>query len=208
MTVHTAAVTLAYVGACLGVVMVVPQIVRILRHPSLGGVSAPSWALTALACLTWLIYGVRTQTLPQIPGNVLLVCGAVAIVVLVPGQVSARARALRLGAAAALVVTVALGVPARSVGYLAFAVGLLSAWPQVFDSVAGWRAGGSSGVSISTWAIKVCSQTCWLTYAVATGDGPVTISATVALSTAVALVVVESSRRSLAGRRSVALEPA
>ena len=57
-------------------------------------------------------------------------------------------------------------------------------------------------------AIKVCSQTCWLTYAVATGDGPVTISATVALSTAVALVVVESSRRSLAGRRSVVLEPA
>ena len=208
MTVHTAAVTLAYVGACLGVVMVVPQIVRILRHPSLGGVSAPSWALTALACLTWLIYGVRTQTLPQIPGNILLVCGAVAIVVLVPGQVSAPARALRLGAAAALVVTVAFSVPARSVGYLAFAVGLLSAWPQVFDSVAGWRAGGSSGVSISTWSIKVCSQTCWLTYAVATGDGPVTISATVALSTAVALVVVESSRRSLAGRRSVVLEPA
>ena len=208
MTGHTAALTLAYLGATLGVAMVVPQIVRILRHPSLGGVSPPSWALTALACLTWLIYGVRTQTLPQIPGNVLLVCGAVAIVLLVPGEVSAGRRALRLAAAAALIVSVASLVPARSIGYLAFCIGLLSAWPQVFDSVAGWRAGGESGVSISTWAIKACSQTCWLTYAVATSDGPVTISATVALSTAVALVVVESSRRGLAGRRSVALEPA
>lgn len=63
-------------------------------------------------------------------------------------------------------------------------------------------------MSISTWAIKACSQTCWLTYAVATADRPVTIAATVALSTAVALVVVETSRRLLARRRLVALEPA
>ena len=202
------AVALAYTGAALGVAMVVPQIVRILRRPALGGVSPLSWSLSALACLSWLTYGARTHTIPQVPGNVLLVCGAVAIVLLVPSAVGRRQRALRLGLAAALIVSAAFAMPARSVGYLAFGIGLVSAWPQVCESVIGWRAGGQSGVSITTWGIKVCSQCCWLAYALATGDVPVLFSATAALATAVTLVALESSRRLVPARRSAILEPA
>ena len=76
----------------------------------------------------------------------------------------------------------------------------------MYDSVAGLRAGtGESGVSITTWSIKVVSQTSWLVYAVATGQVAVTISATVALSTALLLVTVESYRRSTG--RAPELEP-
>ncbi len=195
MSVHAFAVCLAYLGATLGVAMVVPQILRTVRHPQLDGVSPASWALTALACLTWMTYGVRTGTVPQIPGNVLLVSGAVAIVLLVPSTTSRRSRAARLAAAATALLLLAFTVPATSVGYLALAVGLVSAWPQVFDSFTGWRGGGESGVSITTWSIKVVSQTCWLVYAVVTVQLPVVVSATVALSTALALVLLESFRR-------------
>ena len=115
MSVTTFAVCLAYVGATLGVAMVVPQLLRTVRHPDLGGVSPSSWGLTALACLTWLTYGVRTATIPQIPGNVLLVSGAVSIALLVPSPVSRSTRALVLATAAAVMLGLAFAVPAESV---------------------------------------------------------------------------------------------
>jgi uncharacterized protein with PQ loop repeat len=200
---------LAYTGATLGVAMVVPQIARIVRHPHLQGVSPLSWGLTALACMTWLTYGVRTANPPQIPGNVLLVSGAVMVVMLVPSPTPRRRRGLALAGAAALVLLVATLVPAGWVGYLALGVGLVSAWPQVYDSVEAWRSPAASGVSIATWSIKVVSQSCWLAYAVLTGQLPVVISASVALTTALTLVAVESSRRMLRPQsRARALEPA
>ena len=200
MSVHTLALSLAYIGATLGVSMVVPQILRTLRHPTLTGVSAVSWGLTALACLTWLSYGIRTAQIPQIPGNVLLVSGAVTIVLLVPSPLSRSRRALALVLAASVLLAVSFSVPARSVGYLAIGVGLVSAWPQVYDSLAGWRSGAESGVSIATWSLKVTSQVCWLSYALLAGDVPVAIAASVALTTAVSLVSLEASRRIMSTR--------
>lgn len=207
MSVDFVVQSLAYVGAALGVAMVVPQIVRTVRHPSLSGVSPWSWGLTALACSTWLVYGIRTVTPPQIPGNALLVSGAVAIVLLVPSAVSRRRRAMALGALWGAVMLPAWTMPVGWVGYFALLMGLVSAWPQVFDSALGWRNGASqSGVSILTWSIKVVSQSCWLVYAVATAQTAVTLSATVALTTAATLVAVESYRRW--GSRAAELEPA
>ena len=193
MSGYDVAVLAAAVGATLGVVMVVPQVVRILRHPHLGGVSPVSWSLTALCCLVWLTYGVRTWTVPQIPGNVLLVAGAVLVVLLVPSPVSRARRAAVLAAVAGLLVAAALAMPARDVGYLAFCVGLFSAWPQVAESVATWRAGLRSGVSVPTWVLKAASQLCWMGYGLGAHDLPVLVSCSVALSTSVLLVGLEST---------------
>ena len=187
------AVGLAAVGASLGVVMVVPQVVRIVRHPHLGGVSPVSWSLTALGCAVWLTYGLRTWTVPQIPGNVLLVEGAVLVVLLVPSEVGRARRALNLGVAALGLLAVALALPARDVGYLAFGVGLCSSWPQVAESVATWRAGRRSGVSVPTWVLKAGSQVCWLGYGIGAHDVPVLVSSGVALSTSVLLVGLETT---------------
>jgi uncharacterized protein with PQ loop repeat len=89
---HTYAVATGYLGAALGVAMVVPQIARTLRDRTVPGVSALSWALTALACTSWLLYGVRAGELPQIPGNILLVSGSVVVALLVPSRVSVAGR--------------------------------------------------------------------------------------------------------------------
>lgn len=193
MSLNAFLLDLGYVGATLGVVMVVPQILRTLRHPTLGGVSPVAWSMTALACMTWLTYGVRTWKMQQIPGNVLLVAGAVVVVLLVPSQASRRRRALTLGSVAAVLLAIALSLPAAASGYLAVSIGLVSAWPQVYDSLATWRAGVRSGVSLSTWSLRAVSQSCWLTYAITAVDVPVILSAIVALSTALLLLGLESS---------------
>jgi uncharacterized protein with PQ loop repeat len=192
---HELAFALAYFGALLGVVMVVPQILRTIRHPHLTGVAPMAWAFTALACLLWLVFGIRTATFPQIPGNILLVSGAVAIVLLVPSHVSRVKRALMLGSAAGVLVFIAYQIPPHTIGYFAFAIGLYSMWPQLYTSVWVNRGGGASGLSISTWTLKVVSQSCWFAYAFLLLDFPVIISATFGITTTLVVLGVETSRR-------------
>ena len=165
-----------YLGSVLGVGMVLPQITRTLRDRALPGVSAVSWSLTAVACTTWLLYGVRARELPQIPGNVLLVSGAVLVTLLVPSRVPSRTRAVRLLLAGLAVAMVALWAPTTAVGLLAFGIGLFS-------------------LSISAWLMRCGSQSLWLWYAVVLHDVPVTISATVTLSSAIVILAVEARRR-------------
>lgn len=206
MTIHDFAVGLGYLGAALGVVMVVPQIARIVRHPALSGVSPLSWSLTSMACLNWLIYGVRTDAAPQIPGNVLLVSGALVVVLLIQHPVSRARRAALLVATNAVLVMIALIIPADTVGYFAFGIGLFAGLPQLADSIANWRGHINSGVSVSAWALRIGSQSCWLAYAIGTSDLAVGISACVVLSTAVAMVFLELAARSasLAAAREAA----
>jgi uncharacterized protein with PQ loop repeat len=198
VTIHEFATGLGYLGAALGVVMVVPQISRIVRHPSLAGVSPLSWAMTSMACLGWLIYGLRTDAPPQIPGNVLLVGGAVVVVLLIRHQVSRMRRAAMLGGAAAVLVTIAVVLPADTVGYFAFGIGLSAGLPQLADSFANWRGRINSGVSVSAWALRIGSHCCWLAYDIGTSDLAFGFSACVVLSRAVAMVCLDLAARGAA----------
>ncbi len=203
MNVHSLALPLAYVGMVLGVAMVLPQLLRTIRHPDLPGVSAISWSLTAICCLTWLVYGLRTAALPQIPGNILMVMGAVAVVLLVPSTVSRSRRATRLAGVAIVALAVALAVPAQTVGYVGFGIGLFSAWPQVVESYGNWRAGGESGLSLTTWSVKIASTLCWLAYASLAMDLPVLVASAVGLTTTLTIFSMEASLR-FGGARRVA----
>jgi uncharacterized protein with PQ loop repeat len=182
-----------YLGSALGVAMVVPQILRTVRNRQLPGVSALSWALTAIACTTWLLYGVRTAELPQIPGNVLLVSGAVAVVLLVPSRSSRRLRALGLVAAALLVAVLAVLAPPAAIGSVGGAIGVVSGLPQLVRSVR--RTAAVSAVSATTWALRVASQGCWLSYGVMLGDLVVVFSALFLLTNALIVLALETARR-------------
>ena len=202
MDLHSFALPLAYTGALLSVGMVLPQLTRTIRHPNLTGVSPTSWALTSIACLAWLIYGLRADVLPQIPGNVLLIAGAVALVLLVPSAWSRSRRAASLGTACAVVVALSLMIPPVAVGYLALSISLLSLWPQLVDSYANWRAGVESGVSLPTWWVKLAATTCWLFYSVIAVDLPVLIASVLSAVSIAAVFVMETSARQAASRRS------
>jgi uncharacterized protein with PQ loop repeat len=188
--VQVAAAATGYLGATLGVAMVVPQILRTFRDRALPGVSAMSWALTALGCMTWLLYGVRAAEIPQIPGNILIVSGAVVLVLAVPSATSVPVRAVQLGVPALLVIGLATVLPPTAIGFLAFGIGLLSALPQTVRSLTRQRA-STSAVSVLAWLLRAASQLSWLIYAILVHDLPVMISTTVVLSSALVVVATE-----------------
>lgn len=195
MTSHSLAVTIAYVASVVGVITVVPQILRTVRHPHMGGVAPLSWAISVVACTAWVTYGVRAGVAPQIPGNVLLISGSAAIVLLVPSTLSRSRRALLLLTAVLAVVSVSTRLAPETVGYLAFGIGLFSAWPQVFATLRGRRE--AAGVSLTTFSLRTAAALGWLSYAVLARDVPVLLSATVMLSTTLLVLVVEASRRTV-----------
>lgn len=208
MDTHTLALTLAYLGSAIGVVMVMPQILRIVRHPHMGGVSPWTWSLVAVSCSLWLTYGVRSDSLPQIPGNVLLIAGAVSIVLLVPAAWSRRRRAGGLVAAALVLVLASTRLAPDQVGFLAFSIGLFGMWPQVYETVWARRGMGPSAISLTSNALKVAAQLCWLTFAILTVDLPVIAGAVMALSTNALITSVELGRRRAVPAGPAVLEPA
>jgi uncharacterized protein with PQ loop repeat len=185
----------AYVASVVSVVMVAPQIVRTARHPHLGGVSPWSWAITAVACSLWLVYGVRTASVPQIPGNVFLVAGAFALVLLVPAEWSRARRAATLFSVAVVLLLFSTYFSPEQVGFLAFGIGLFGVWPQVFETVWLRRGMGPSALSMSSQVLKVVGQVLWFTYAVMATDIPVVVASIVALSSNIVIAAVEASRR-------------
>lgn len=191
---HTLAVGSGYLGAALGMGMVIPQITRTLRNRAMPGVSALSWSLTAIGCATWLLYGVRARELPQIPGNVVIVSGAVLIALLAPSATTWNVRAARLAALLAVVGGIATVAPPTLLGLLAFAIGLVSSWPQLVTSLTR-PAHVPSAVSISAWLMRCGSQVAWLFYALVVHDLAVTIAATVTLTSALVILAVELRRR-------------
>jgi uncharacterized protein with PQ loop repeat len=191
---------LGYLAAAIGVVMVLPQIARILRRPTLPGVSPLTWSLNTVACAAWLGYGIRTWQVPQIPGNVLFIAGAVAIVLLIPSPYPRRTRAAGLAAAAAVEALGIAVLPAHTVGYVAFAVTMAASWPQVYNSFRSWQLRRPSGVSIQAWGFGLLSQVLWLLYAVGVHDTPITISAGSLCLSMVLLLTLEALARSATPR--------
>jgi uncharacterized protein with PQ loop repeat len=190
---HAIAVAGGYLGSARGVGMVVPQILRTLRNRQLRGVSALSWSMTALSCFTWLLYGVRADEVPQIPGNVLMVSGAISIVLLVPSIVPSRLRAARLAGLLLAIAIIALWAPPTAIGLLAFGIGVISSWPQLLTSLRR-PVGTPSSLSISAWWMRCLSQASWLFYAVVLHDVAVTISAVFLITTAALVLGIEHRR--------------
>ena len=197
---------IGYLGAALGVCMVIPQIVRTFRDRALGGVSVLSWALNGMSCLTWLLYGVTTSEMPQIPGNVFSVSGAVVIALAVPSPTSRSRRGLVIGSAALGLVVLAAVLPPTALGFVAFALGIVSMLPQTVRSLR--RAAGEvSGVSVPTWVLFCVSQACWLVYAMGVHDVVVTVSASWIIASSFAISTSELRQRHRHDHDPVSDEP-
>ncbi len=70
------AMVFAYTGAVLVSILAVSQISRTVVGRNIEGLSALSWSLQALCAGTFLVYGFRTFSDPQVVGNVLPLLGA------------------------------------------------------------------------------------------------------------------------------------
>jgi uncharacterized protein with PQ loop repeat len=207
VTPHELGTMLGYMGAALGVSMVIPQIVRTLANRKLTGVSALSWAMLVFSCSGWLLYGVKKHELVQIPGNVLLVSGAIVVVLLAPARLAAPLRAALLAAGLSAYVLLARVVPADGVVAIAIGIGLMSSIPQVRQSLRR-SAHERSAVSLSTWWMRVASQACWLSFALLVHDWVVLVSAIFTETCNVTILVTESRRAAVVHHDEDVVEPA
>jgi uncharacterized protein with PQ loop repeat len=119
----------------------------------------------------------------------------VAIVLLVPARWSRPRRAGVLAATALSMIAVSTRLSPEQVGFLAFAIGITGMWPQLTETVWQRRGLGPSSLSLSSSALKLVSQTLWLSFAVLTTDVPVIVAAVVTLSANGVVATVEASRR-------------
>lgn len=193
MLTHDLGTYLGYLGSALGVAMVVPQILRTLRHRQMAGVSALSWSLTVTSCTLWMLYGFRAHETVQIPGNILLVSGAIVVVLLVPARLPVAARACALAVVLAMLFLLATQLPPRLIGVVATAIGVSSTLPQVIKSVRR-PADAPSAVAIPTWVMRVFSQGSWIGFAVLCHD-PVVLASAVFTETCNVTVLTAELRR-------------
>jgi uncharacterized protein with PQ loop repeat len=192
-----AAVACGYVGALLCVCMVVPQIAGTFRDRSLPGVSALSWALTGLSSGAWLLYGLRAHEGPQIPGNALVVTGAVVIVLAAPSPIAQRGRAGILATAVLVLIGSGVLLSAVDVGLVAFGIGIVSTLPQVAKSLVGLPVAGASAVAVPSWLLRAVAQLCWMFFAIVERDGVVLASSSLILCSSLLVSAAELRRRRL-----------
>ncbi|HEY3737322.1 MAG TPA: PQ-loop domain-containing transporter [Jatrophihabitans sp.] len=193
ITPHEIGTLFGYFGATLGVSMVIPQILRTLRNRKLTGVSALSWSMSVFSCTGWMLYGILAHEAVQIPGNVLLVSGSIAVVLLAPARISVPLRALLLILGLGSYGLLAAATSADMVVAIAIAIGVAGALPQIARSIRRPKH-QRSAVSLSTWWMKVFSQACWLLFAVLVRDWTVLASSLFVQTCNVTVLAVESRR--------------
>ena len=109
-----------------------------------------------------------------------------------PARLSRARRAVLLGATAGILIVAMVLAPADVLGYLAFALTLIAASPQVITSVRRHQA-GRSAVSIPSWLMRGGSQVFWLYYGLILHNGPTALSAVVVLVSVAVVVAIESA---------------
>jgi uncharacterized protein with PQ loop repeat len=180
------------IAAALFVASSLPQAIKIWRADSAAGVSIPMWTLQFALMAAWLGYALRAGNPTLLMANIggLTTCGIVLIAI-------ARARQMRMWAvllamSGLLVVlsmtTRVLPLPILTVVFLASTA---IPWMQPVTSFRTLRSGGSSDVSIATYAIRGLSQVAWLGQTIYTHDAILVMTALMTLIAAAVTIGLE-----------------
>lgn len=165
----------AYVGSVLLVVSGAPQLVKILQTRSAEGVSVATWLLILATTIAWAWYGIRTGSMPQIPGNTITAVITIGIVVFslrIRGNASVRSWAPVVAVVACTFAVFAL-TSAAVAAISGIVLAVASRVPQMLESWHSMRQGLATTVSIPTWLLIFGGQGAWLIYGVMANDVPV-----------------------------------
>ena len=166
-----------YAAAAVGMLVFVPQLVKLFRDHAAAGVSVMSWLVMACAVGLWLTYAVRISSGPQIVANVLPLLGALWVSI-----VASRAQQtfpplpkllLYVVLVTAFWCVFAFVVPAVAAGWTAGLLTVASRVPQISDSVKTFRAGTVSDVSLLSAWLWTGAALLWTVYGLGAADMPV-----------------------------------
>lgn len=179
-------------GMVLNAVMSLPQALRGLRAAPNSGMSATTWALSAACAGSWCVYGAAAPVAEQIPGNALMLFGALTVLHVTGRRGTQTIRAwivlVSCICAATLVFWLA-GV--RGIGWFAFAIGAARSVPQLFVAV---LSPVIDGLSTGTWLLTVAASLSWLCYGLVAHNVTIGCSAGTGLLMAAAIVIVARIR--------------
>jgi uncharacterized protein with PQ loop repeat len=188
------------VANVLGVAMIWPQVARLYRHRTTGGVS-PVWVGVGIALNTWwLIYALAQHLVGLMPvstgGLILYLTIATLLHRLTGGATTARLTLSTLAVGSVpLAGLVAGGWPGAGL-----AVGLAYGVQFSPAAVAAMGAPDISGISPATWWMALVEAVIWMLYGMASGDLPLIVGGTGGTIMALTILVRLGLGRSLIGR--------
>jgi len=193
LALSTVATSASYAAAAIGCLIAVPQIVRLVRTRETAGLSIGSWAVSTLAAVAWLAYGIRTQQGAQVLANACVLAGGVVVLWLVlAADVNRLVRLTRLGLAGSAVAGSVLLLPMAWLILPLAATGLIARIPQLVATASTWWHRRPSGVAASAWGMSVACTGLWLCTGVLTGDAAVAWSSAIACVTAALILAAEA----------------
>jgi len=161
---QTITIIAAVITAMSGLIVTLPQMVKVIRHGSGGGVSLPGWVNWCISYTTWVLYLAQTGQVPLFLGCLgeMIVCTATTAVIL-RNATSYKDRAWWSTAMWFAATTAAL--TAYRLGFPAPISALLSCSPLwVYGPSAwkAWRSADVSGISAGTWGLAFvrCDHLC------------------------------------------------
>lgn len=164
-----AEVVVGWVAVCVGMIVALPQLVRLARTHRVDGLSLTSWRSILAMNLAWAAHGIRLGAPALIITNAIGLCSTLPILYLLSRQFSRRLIPLLVPsvvvAGAMIAVDNILGSAAY--GVVAIAMALVSNIGQSMQLV---RAPHVTGVSPLFVTMAVVNQSVWIVWGLLAGD--------------------------------------
>lgn len=173
-----AAVAVGWLASACGILVGLPQMLRLLRSGSVAGLSLLSWQAMVVVNLTWAAHGLTISQFPLIITNVIGLAWSAAVTLLIGRHLHRRPAKILLAPVLACSALIACDQVLGSAAFGAAAVvpALVAALGQSAQLV---RAPNISGVSAPFLVLAALNQAFWLTWAVLVADSGTTIIAAV-----------------------------
>ena len=190
-----------FLGGTLGVVVALPQALRIRQLGHGYGVSLVMWLITLLVNASWLGYGIMLQSPSLIISNIVgfFTSSLVVAALLRKGWLAWPV----MYGAGALWLLLELQFSLNVItGFLILLT--LYRLPQLIKSVKNLREGRETAVSMRSLFVSLTALACWMIYSLASGRPQLVLTTSTALAMTLAITTLEVITARLSSRRAVA----
>lgn len=177
----------------MSVALLLPQMVRTIRHPRLAGVSLLAYVSSTMSGLLWAAYGARMAVWSLAWSSAVVAVGSLVIAARVPGRWPGPVRLLVLVGTTVVTTVFAFAAPMVALGAIASTLSVGAVWLQVVRSFRG--SSGDRGVSLLSIGLRTSASLCWLTYAVLATDVAILVSSPATILAAGLVFATETARR-------------
>lgn len=160
---------LGWAAACTGILLGLPQLLRLVRTRRVDGLSLTAWQAFLVVNLSWAAHGIAIGQPPQAITSTLSLCSTVPILVLLARELGRGLPSVLLPALAGAAAMIAIDRLFGSAVFGAMAIipALVANGAQSVELVRAPRIVGVSGVFL---LLAVVNQVVWLSWAILVAD--------------------------------------